>query len=105
MRPIALIVGLSIVSSPVFAQARRDEFTAPVRADSTAMTCQAAKTFILEKGAAVLSTGNGTYDRYVRDQSFCYPQQIGKTAFAPTRDNPRCYVGLTCEERDPVFPH
>jgi len=99
MRRLATILCLSAMCVSASAQQRREEFTAPQRGNATAMSCQAVKAFIQSNGAALLSTGGGSYDRYVRDQSFCYSGQVGRTAFAPTRDNPHCFVGYTCEER------
>jgi hypothetical protein len=53
---------------------------------------------VFQRGAIVLGTGGYTYDRYVRDRSFCEITQTTKAAFAPTLDNPQCFVGYTCLE-------
>ncbi|SDM84978.1 hypothetical protein SAMN05216360_10426 [Methylobacterium phyllostachyos] len=42
-----------------------------------------------------------TYDRFVRDRSFCEPTEIAKRAFRPTRDNANCLIGYTCYEPGP----
>ncbi|WP_204165644.1 hypothetical protein [Methylobacterium sp. 17Sr1-1] len=62
------------------------------------MTCGQARSFLAARGAAVLGTGGYTYDRFVRDRSFCEPTQITKNAFVPTRDTPECLVGFRCIE-------
>ena len=74
---------------------------AQTRPSSTTMTCQQATRLIEARGALVLGTGGMTYDRFVRDRSFCEPTEIAKRAFRPTRDNPNCLIGYTCYEPGP----
>jgi hypothetical protein len=62
------------------------------------MTCRQARSVLTAQGALVLGTGGFTYDRFVRDRSFCEPTQLTKNAFVPTRDNPECLVGYRCYE-------
>ena len=68
------------------------------RASTTAMTCAQAARLVTRQGAVVLGTGGQTYDRFVRDRSFCEPTEIARRAFRPARDNPSCLVGYTCYE-------
>ncbi len=68
------------------------------RPDTTAMTCAQARGTVLRAGGIVLGTGGPTYDRYVRDRSFCAPTEVTRPGRAPTRDNPACFVGYTCFE-------
>lgn len=72
--------------------------TAQTRPDTTTMTCGQARGTVARAGGIVLGTGGPTYDRFVRDRRFCEPTEFTKAAFAPTRDNPRCFVGYTCFE-------
>ncbi|GJE47480.1 hypothetical protein GOFOIKOB_0503 [Methylobacterium tardum] len=74
---------------------------AQTRPSSTTMTCQQTVRLIQARGALVLGTGGMTYDRFVRDRSFCEPTEIAKRAFRPTRDNPNCLIGYTCYELGP----
>lgn len=62
------------------------------------LTCAQSRGLVARQGAIVLGTGGPTYDRFVRDRSFCEPTEIGKRAFVPTRDAPGCFVGYTCYE-------
>src|SRR5215213_3907368 len=41
------------------------------RPSTTAMTCRQAASLVYARGAIVLGTGGYTYDRFVRDRSFC----------------------------------
>ncbi len=68
------------------------------RPSTTAMACVQATRLVASRGAIVLGTGGQTYDRFVRDRSFCEPTEIARRAFRPTRDNPECLVGYTCYE-------
>jgi hypothetical protein len=53
---------------------------------------------VVRSGAIVLGTGGPTYDRFVRDRNFCEPTEFTRAAFAPTRTDPRCFIGYTCYE-------
>ena len=68
------------------------------RASTTAMNCHAAASLVQAQGAAVLGTGGDTFDRFVRDASFCPRGQALKPAFAPTSDLAQCQVGWRCSE-------
>lgn len=68
------------------------------RPSTTNLTCAQARALVTRQGAAVLGTGGPTYDRFVRDRSFCEATEIGRRAFVPTRDTPGCFVGFTCYE-------
>jgi hypothetical protein len=80
---------LSLAAGEALAQAR------PL---STRMSCRQAAGLVHARGALVLGTGLHTYDRYVRDRSFCEITEIVEPAFAPTLDTPQCFVGYTCKE-------
>lgn len=68
------------------------------RASTTAMSCPQARALVSRSGGIVLGTGGATYDRFVANRSFCEPTEYAKAAFAPTRNDPRCFVGYTCFE-------
>ena len=87
-RPI-LIVTLLLLATPAFAQGRPS---------TVAMSCTQTARLVNAQGAIVLGTGGQTYDRFVRDRSFCEPTEIARRAFRPTRDNPSCLIGYTCYE-------
>jgi hypothetical protein len=87
-----IVVSLVLVSAPAAAQ---------TRPSSTTMTCRQTAQLVQARGAMVLGTGGPTYDRFVRDRSFCEPTEIAKRAFRPTRDNPNCLIGYTCYEPGP----
>ena len=85
---IATLMTAVLVAGDAFAQ----------RASTTAMTCGQARSFIQAQGAAVIGTGGQTYDRYVRDRSFCEATEVTKTSFVPTRDTASCFIGYRCIE-------
>jgi hypothetical protein len=68
------------------------------RPSTVAMTCGQARGFVTSRGAAVIGTGGQTYDRFVRDRSFCEVTEVTRTSFVPTRDNPHCFIGYRCIE-------
>jgi hypothetical protein len=85
---LAAVVALSLIATGAYAQ----------RASTLAMTCGQARGFVASRGAAVLGTGGYTYDRFVRDRSFCQPTETTRAAFVPTRETPGCFIGYRCIE-------
>lgn len=75
-----------------------DGAAAQSRPSSVAMTCAQTARVILDRGVVVLGTGGQTFDRYVRDRSFCEPTEITIRSFVPTQDNPECFIGYRCRE-------
>jgi hypothetical protein len=96
MRSITMALGIMLVATTAMAQSRPS---------TTGMTCGQARGFIGTRGAAVIGTGGQTYDRFVRDRSFCQPTEVTRVAFVPTRDTPQCPIGFRCIEpsRDDWF--
>lgn len=72
--------------------------SAEARPSSLDLTCVKAQGLVAAQGAIVLGTGGYTYDRFVRHAGFCQATEIGRRAFVPTRDTPRCFIGYTCFE-------
>ncbi len=72
--------------------------SAQTRPYSPRMTCAAAAAMVQTRGAAVMSTGPNTFDRYVRARQFCTPVETTRPAWVKTADNPQCFVGYTCED-------
>lgn len=88
IRTLAFALALSLTAATALAQ----------RPQSPAMTCRQAASLVFACGAVVLGTGGHTYDRYVRDRSFCEITEFIEPAFAPAADNPQCFVGYRCKE-------
>lgn len=72
---------------------------AQVRPAIPAMTCASAADLVARSGAVVLTTGPITYARIVRDGGFCNIPEAPKPAFERTLDNPKCFVGYTCQDK------
>ncbi|MGO4387125.1 hypothetical protein AB4Y85_06275 [Microvirga sp. 2YAF29] len=87
MNRIALVTILMASATTAFAQSR--PFTPN-------LTCNQARQIVFSSGAAVLSTGQYTYDRYVRDRSFCENNEVLDPAWVQTRDTPQCPIGYRC---------
>jgi hypothetical protein len=87
-----------LFSAAAIALAPASSALAQGRPSTTAMSCVQAARLVASRGAIVLGTGGPTYDRFVRDRSFCEPTEIARRAFRPTRDNAECLVGYTCYE-------
>ncbi|MFG1395497.1 hypothetical protein [Roseixanthobacter pseudopolyaromaticivorans] len=68
------------------------------RPASYKMSCAATAGLVQSRGAALLDTSPTTFDRYVRDITFCMPGEALRPEWVRTRDNPQCFVGYTCYE-------
>lgn len=70
--------------------------TAGARPSTTAMSCNQAQNLVRSKGAIVLSTGQHTYARFVRNGTYCAAAEYPVWKYAPTRDRRQCLVGYIC---------
>ena len=71
------------------------------RPQSPTLSCAANRQSVLANGAIVLGTGGYTYDRLVRDRSFCQFDETVFPAWVPARDTPQCFVGYRCKSASP----
>jgi hypothetical protein len=60
------------------------------------MTCEQARQLVASEGAVVLHTSPTTYDRYVRDRSFCERSSMVRPAWIRTADTAQCPIGGVC---------
>jgi hypothetical protein len=70
------------------------------RPSTTAMACRQAAGLVMSQGAVVLGTGGYTYDRFVRDPSYCVLGETTEPAWVPAGDTPQCFVGYRCRDRE-----
>ena len=92
--PAAIVFTLVLGANAALAQSRQS---------TVSLSCGQAQGIVQRQGAAVLGTGGDTFDRFVRDQSFCPKGQILKATFVPTRDAPQCLVGWRCVDNSVNF--
>lgn len=64
------------------------------------LSCARLHALLERSGAAVISTGPRTYDRFVRDGRFCQPTEVTEAAWVRASDEPDCFIGYTCKEAD-----
>lgn len=91
MRPILASVAIASLTTGATAQQGPSTLT---------MTCAQAKGIVVSQGAAVLRTGPATYDRYVRDGSFCALQEMAQPAWVRTTDTTQCPIGGVCRSTE-----
>ena len=63
------------------------------------MSCAQAAATVAKAGAIVLTTGPGTYERFVATSAQCLQGELTERALAPTTDSPSCAVGYVCRQR------
>src|SRR4051794_33694223 len=88
MKRIIATLAFACIATGALAQARPSTVNRP---------CAASRQLVFSQGAIVLSTGPNTYDRYVRDLSFCQRDEYLSPAFVPAFDTPQCPVGYRCK--------
>jgi hypothetical protein len=74
--------------------------TGEARPSTTTMSCGQAAATVAKAGAIVLTTGPGTYERFVASDAQCLPGEFAEAALAPTIDSPSCTVGYVCKQRE-----
>jgi hypothetical protein len=92
MKPFGLVLVLAISAGAASAQTRQQ---------TTSMSCAAAASLVQSRGAIVLGTGGDTFERFVRDASFCFRGQTTRPTFVPALDNRQCMVGYHCFDENP----
>jgi hypothetical protein len=86
-----LVLGLSLVATAAAAQPRPSTLN---------MTCGQARAIVASRGAAVLSTGRFTYDRFVSNRNYCEYDEVLEPVWVPTADTPQCPIGYRCRSSD-----
>ncbi len=66
--------------------------------NSLIMSCASSRALVQKRGAVLMYTGPGIFDRYVANQSFCAGNEMTKPAWIATVDQPQCLVGSVCRE-------
>lgn len=94
MKRIVLTLLLSLTATAALSQSRPS---------TTTQICSANRQIVASNGAIVLGTGGFTYDRFVRDRSFCEFDETTEPAWVPSRDTQTCFVGYRCKSRDRIF--
>jgi len=89
MDKVAIALAISLAAAGAQAQTR------PSTVD---MPCGASRQLVMTRGAIVLGTGGFTYDRFVRDQTFCDVTEYAQAAYVPSPDIPACFVGYRCKQ-------
>jgi hypothetical protein len=79
--------------------------TAPAgaRESTLEMSCTQARALIANQGAAVLTTGRHTYERFVAHGGYCMIEEYAEQGYAPTRDGRQCPVGFVCRTGPRLF--
>lgn len=88
---------LTLLAASFLAAAASSAANAQARPFSPGLRCGDVANLVSLNGARVISTGGGTYDRYVAAQRYCQRGESTKPAWILTADNPQCFVGYTCE--------
>ena len=71
---------------------------AQARPSTMDLPCTANRELVFARGEVVLGTGGKTYDRFVRDRTFCDVTEYAQSAFVPSRETPVCFVGYRCKQ-------
>ncbi|GAB5376113.1 MAG: hypothetical protein AcusKO_25750 [Acuticoccus sp.] len=86
--PMAGVLGLVAIAGMA---AGSGEAAAQGRPSTLDMTCQAAQEYVKQRGAATLSTGPRTYDRFVARRSDCKRRNTRlEPVWVPSKDKAQC---------------
>jgi hypothetical protein len=62
------------------------------RPDARTMTCSQLQALLAQEGAAAITTGQNTYDRYVSSGTSCIGTEVARAAYVATSDTSQCQV-------------
>jgi hypothetical protein len=63
------------------------------------LACQQVAALVAQHGAIVISTGPITYERVVKDESFCPVEETTAPFWTPSADNQQCFAGYRCRDK------
>ncbi len=91
-RPALLLcTSLCLAAAPALAQQR--PFT-------PALTCGAVQALVAREHRVVLATSPNAYETVHLDSGDCRDEVTARPAFEPTLDNPNCFAGYRCVQRN-----
>jgi hypothetical protein len=82
-RFLVLIVGLWVWPNGTIAAARPN---------APSLTCSVIQGLVASRGELIVNTGQVTYERYIRDRSFCAQDEIAEPDFVRSSDTPECLL-------------
>ncbi len=94
MKRIAVVVLTMLAAEAALAQSRPSTVNRP---------CAVNRQSVAANGAIVLGTGGFTYDRFVRNRSFCQFDEFVEPAWVRARDTASCFIGYRCKSDSPFF--
>jgi hypothetical protein len=94
MKKLLVALALSLFATATVAQPRPSTLN---------MSCGQARAIVASRGAAVLSTGTYTYDRFVSSRNFCEFNEVLEPVWVPSADTPQCPIGYRCRSSDLEF--
>ncbi|MEA1833470.1 hypothetical protein U8607_15400 [Methylobacterium durans] len=74
--------------------------SAQERPYTPALTCQTVRGLVERAGAVTLSTSANAYERVLRTGGACTGDTSAAPAFVPARDDPSCFAGYRCRQRN-----
>ncbi|GJE29357.1 hypothetical protein [Methylobacterium organophilum] len=95
MKALLPLLGLLAATGAVAQETVRDG-----RPFTPALSCAAVKRIVAERGHAVLATSPNAYETVHLESGACREEVTAAPAFEPTLDDPNCFAGWRCRQRD-----
>ncbi len=99
LRVIAYSASIMIAAFPLTAVLLSTAVSSQTRPTAGSLSCSQAASLVASQGAAVLSTGQFTYERYVISANFCVRGEVPEPAWTRTADIEQCFIGYRCGTR------
>ena len=68
------------------------------------LTCAALKALVARQGDVMLASSELIYERVHRDGGVCQQDETSAPAYEPTADEPSCFAGWRCKQRNSDSP-
>lgn len=88
---------------PVHAQDLRNG-PAPARIYAPEMPCAAVQASVARNGAVIVNSSPTAYEKVYADAGICRNEVTSAPAFTRAADDPTCFAGYRCRDRNDVVP-
>ncbi|MER2248910.1 hypothetical protein ABS772_03170 [Methylorubrum podarium] len=92
--PHALCLGAAVLGLPVTAALAQERPYTP------SMTCAAVQALVARQRRIVLATSPNAYEKVYYESGECRNEVTARPAFEPTLDDPYCFAGYRCVQRN-----
>lgn len=104
---LVVLTALAASASPVAAQSQAQDLRngpAAARIYAPEMPCAAVQASVARNGAVIVNSSPTAYEKVYADAGICRNEVTSAPAFTRSADDPTCFAGYRCRDRNDVVP-